>query len=144
GDLDLVSEVADQVGTIVSLSNLQPQLSQVIAQSQINRSEASSIADEMLETMGNKPDQEFVKILEEGLRHLSDYIKLGQSALADKLDVKAESHVERGRQLQKVIVDSIELLRPAEKRPPEPLPRVWYNHAVLHDAYVEGVPNREI
>ncbi|MBL8103630.1 MAG: hypothetical protein JNM02_13940, partial [Anaerolineales bacterium] len=28
--------------------------------------------------------------------------------------------------------------------PPEPLPRVWYNHAVLHDAYVEGVPNREI
>ncbi len=41
-------------------------------------------------------------------------------------------------------MDSIELLRPAEKRPPEPLPRVWYNHAVLYDAYVEGVQNREI
>jgi hypothetical protein len=144
GDLDLLSEVADQVGTLVSLSNLQPQLSQVIAQSQLNESEANLIADEMLETMGNKPDQEFIKIVEEGLRHFSDYIVLGQSALADKLNIKAGSHIERGRELQKVMLDSIELLRPAEKRPPEPLPRVWYNHAVLHDAYVEGVPNREI
>ncbi len=144
GDLDLLSEMADQVGTIVSLSNLQPQLSQVIAQSEINENEAKLIAGEMLDAMGSKTDQEFVKIVEEGLRHLSDYIVLGQSPLADTLDVKAGSHVERGRQLQKIIVDSIELLRPAEKRPPEPLPRVWYNHAVLHDAYVEGVPNREI
>jgi hypothetical protein len=143
-DLDLLSEVADQVGTLVSLSNLQPQLSQVIAQSQINESEANLIAGEMLETMGNKPDQEFVKTVEEGLRHFSDYIVLGQSTLADKLNIKAGSHIERGRELQKIILDSIELLRPAEKRPPEPLPRVWYNHAVLHDAYVEGVPNREI
>jgi hypothetical protein len=94
--------------------------------------------------MGSNPDQEFVKIVEEGLRHLSDYIVLGQSPLADKLGVKAGSHIERGRELQKTIVASIELLRPADKRPPEPLPRVWYNHAVLHDTYVEGVPNREI
>ena len=31
-----------------------------------------------------------------------------------------------------------------EPSPGEPLPRVWYNYAVLHDAYVEYVPNREI
>jgi hypothetical protein len=36
------------------------------------------------------------------------------------------------------------MLKPDEKRPPEPLPREWYNYAVLHDAYVEDVPNREI
>ena len=144
GDLELLSEVADQIGTIVSLSNVQPQLDQIIIQSEINSSEASLVAEEMLGAMETNPDQEFTKAVEDGLRHLSDYIKLGQSPLAEKLGVQAESHIERGRELQKIIVASIELLRPAEKRPPEPLPRVWYNHAVLHDAYVEGVPNREI
>ena len=144
GDLELLSEVADQIGTIVSLSNAQPQLDQIIIQSEINSSEASLVAEEMLGAMETNPDQEFTKAVEDGLRHLSDYIKLGQSPLAEKLGVQAESHIERGRELQKIIVASIELLRPAEKRPPEPLPRVWYNHAVLHDAYVEGVPNREI
>lgn len=144
GDLELLSEVSDQIGTIVSLSNAQPQLDQIIIQSEINSSEASLVAEEMLGAMETNPDQEFTKAVEDGLRHLSDYIKLGQSPLAEKLGVQAESHIERGRELQKIIVTSIELLRPAEKRPPEPLPRVWYNHAVLHDAYVEGVPNREI
>ena len=144
GDLELLSEVSDQIGTIVSLSHAQPQLDQIIIQSEINSSEASLVAEEMLGAMETNPDQEFTKAVEDGLRHLSDYIKLGQSPLAEKLGVQAESHIERGRELQKIIVASIELLRPAEKRPPEPLPRVWYNHAVLHDAYVEGVPNREI
>lgn len=144
GDLELLSEVADQVGTIVSLGSLQPQLSQIITQSEINESEAKLVAGEMLDAMEIHPDQEFVKIVEDGLRHLSDYIELGQSALANKLGLGTGSHIERGRELHRIIIESIELLRPAEKRPPEPLPRVWYNHAVLHDAYVEGVPNREI
>ncbi len=144
GDLDLLSEVADQVGTIVSLSDLLPQFSQMLTQSEINESKVNLIAGEMIDAMEINPDQEFIKIVEEGLRHLSDYITLGQSPLADKLEVEAGSHIERGRELQKTIIESIELLRPAEKRPPEPLPRVWYNHAVLHDAYVEEVPNREI
>jgi hypothetical protein len=60
------------------------------------------------------------------------------------MNIRAESQIECGKQLNKLLIDSIESLRPAEKRPAEPLPRVWYNYAVLHDAYVEGVPNREI
>lgn len=144
GDLDLLSEVTDQIGTLISLSNIQSQHNQASRQSEGNESEALQVADEMIGAMGNNPDQEFIKIVEEGLRHLSDYITLGQSPLADKLNIKAGSHIERGRELQKLLIESIELLRPAEKRPPEPLPRVWYNHAVLHDAYVEGVQNREI
>ncbi|MBK9779942.1 MAG: hypothetical protein IPP55_07815 [Anaerolineales bacterium] len=144
GDLDLLSEVADQVGTIVSLNNLQPKLHQNDTQSDLIEKEANIVTSEMLGAMEFNPDEEFVRNVEEGLRRLSDYIALGQSSLADKLGVKAGSHIERGRDLQKILIESIELLRPAEKRPPEPLPRVWYNHAVLHDAYVEGVPNREI
>jgi DNA-binding NarL/FixJ family response regulator len=60
------------------------------------------------------------------------------------MGIQAETHIERGKRLQQLIMDSIELLKPAEKRPSEPLPRIWYNYAVLHDAYVEGVQNREI
>ncbi|HNO31689.1 MAG TPA: hypothetical protein PKI78_07860, partial [Anaerolineales bacterium] len=143
-DLNLLSEVADQIGTIVSLGNIQPQIKQILKQSEINESEASMVAGEMLSAMGINPDAEFTKIVEDGLRHISDYIFLGQSPLADKLGVQAESQIERGRDLHQKLLDAIELLNPAEKRPPEPLPRVWYNHAVLHDAYVEGAPNREI
>jgi len=144
GDLELFSEVADHIGTIVSLSNTKPQINQFLAQSELNETEAQSETGKLMDVIGKNPDPEFVKMVEEGLRNLPDYIALGQLPLADQLKIKADSHIERGRELQKVLKDCIELLRPAEKRPQEPLPRVWYNHAVLHDAYVEGVPNREI
>lgn len=52
--------------------------------------------------------------------------------------------MERGKQRQKFLADAIDSFRPAGTRPPEPLPRVWYSYSVLYDAYVEGVPNREI
>jgi hypothetical protein len=69
---------------------------------------------------------------------------LGQSPLIDWTGIHAGSHIERGKELQKILAESIEYFRPSGKRPPEPLPREWYSYAVLHDAYIEGVPNREI
>ena len=144
GELDVLSEFADQIGTVISLSNLRPKQSNQIRQLVANVNELDSLADEMMSSITKNPNEEFVKILEEGLRHLPDTITLGQSALAEKITVQGESHIERGKNLQQLLMTSIELLRPAEKRPAEPLPRIWYNHAVLHDAYVEGVPNREI
>jgi len=148
GDLDLLAEVADQVGTIVSLSNLRPgkndQIRQLVAESQAHASKLNTIADEMIAAIATHPDAEFTKIVEEGLRRYSDYIALGQSPLADWAGITAESHVERGKQLQKFLAEAIESFRPAGTRPHEPLPRVWYSYAVLYDAYVEGVPNREI
>jgi hypothetical protein len=42
------------------------------------------------------------------------------------------------------LVEAIETLRPGGTRPKEPLPREWENYVVLHDAYIEGVANREI
>lgn len=141
GDLDLLSEIADKMGTIVSLNDLQSQ--QNIVRTGLDE-EANTVANDMLNALELTPDEDFIRMVEDGLRRMSDYIVLGQSPLADKLGVKAGSHIERGKELQKILHEAIELLRPAEKRPPEPLPRVWYNHAVLHDAYVEGVPNREI
>jgi len=148
GDLELLAEVADQVGTLISLSNLTAgradQIQQLVAESQAQANELNSVAGEMIAAIATSSDAEFIRIVEEGLRHLSDYIALGQLPLADRMHITAESHIECGKQLNKLLIDSIESLRPAEKRPPEPLPRVWYSYAVLHDAYVEGVPNREI
>jgi hypothetical protein len=142
GNLELLAEVADQIGTIVSLSSVQPKQAVEIEAS--HATELKSATGEMLDSMSAHPDEDFIKMVEEALRHLPDAISLGQSALAEKMPVRGASQVERGKRLQEILTVSIEAFKPAEKRPPEPLPRVWYNHAVLYDAYVEGVPNREI
>jgi hypothetical protein len=148
GDLELLAEVADQVSSLISVSNLTTgranQIQQLMAESQAHANELNSIAGEMIAAISANFDSEFIKTVEEALRHLSDYITLGQSPLADQMNIRADSQIECCKQLNKLIIDSIESLRPAEKRPPEPLPRVWYSYAVLHDAYVEEVPNREI
>jgi hypothetical protein len=148
GDLELLEEVADQVGTLVSFRNLRPgqtdQIRRMVAESRANVNELNSIAGGIMDTLTGHPDSEFVKMVEEALRHLPDTITLGGSPLSDRINIDADTHVERGKILQQLLMDSIELLKPAEERPTEPLPRIWYNHAVLHDAYVEGVQNREI
>ena len=148
GNLELLAEVADQIGTLVSLSNLQArQGSEAGAgtvESSADTTDLKLATGDMLDSIAVHTDEEFIKLVEEALRHLPDTVTLGQSALAQKIPIKGESHVERGKQLQELLTSSIEAFRPADKRPPEPLPRVWYNHAVLYDAYVEGVPNREI
>jgi hypothetical protein len=148
GDLEVLAEVADQVSSLISLNNLTAgradQIRQLVAESQAQANELNLIAGEMIAAISANSDSEFIRVVEEGLRHLSDYITLGQSPLANQMNITADSQIECGKQLNKLLIDSIESLRPAEKRPPEPLPRVWYSYAVLHDAYVEGVPNREI
>ncbi|HSG45575.1 MAG TPA: hypothetical protein VLA72_20710 [Anaerolineales bacterium] len=148
GNIELLAEAADQIGTIVSLSNIhlgqKNQLSTAIAESQKKTIEINSATNDLLDTISATPDVDFVKTVEEALRHLPDTITLGESPLAVMLSIDAQTHIERGKELQQILIDSIELLRPSDERPPEPLPRIWYNHAVLHDAYVEGVQNREI
>ncbi len=148
GNLELLAEVADQIGTLVSLSNLQARQSgearAVELEVRANVADLKTATGEMLDSISAQTDDEFIRIVEEALRHLPDTVTLGQSALAAKLTIKADSRIERGKQLQELLTSAIEAFKPGEKRPPEPLPRVWYNHAVLHDAYVEGVPNREI
>jgi len=148
GDLDLLAEVAGKVGTFVSMSDLRSgraeQIQRLVTEVEVKDSELGSLADEMMATISTRPDADFVKTVEDGLRHYSDYIALGQSPLADWAGIKAESHVERGKHLQTFLGEAMESFRPKGPRPPEPLPRVWYSYVVLHDAYVEGVPNREI
>jgi hypothetical protein len=148
GDLELLAEVADQVGTLISLTNLSSsranQIQQLVDESQAQANELNSVTGEMIAAMATNADSEFTRIVEDALRHLSDYISLGQLSLASELNITCETLIDCGKQLHQILINAIESLRPAEKRPPDPLPRVWYSYAILHDAYIEGVPNREI
>jgi hypothetical protein len=121
-----------------------PCIQQLVAESEAKATELSSMVNEIITNLANNPDANFVKMVEESVRQFSGYIFLGQSALADWMGIEAESHIERGKQVQSFLATCIESLRPAGARPPEPLPRVWYNYVVLHDAYIQGVSNREI
>jgi hypothetical protein len=147
-DLDLLAEVAGRVGDLLSLSQTTPRqadmLQQLVAEVQSTSSDLRSSTDELMASVSASLDPQLLSLVEEALRHLPDYIVLGQSPLAGRLGLGASSHVETGKKLQQVLQTAIEALRPAGNRPGEPLPRVWYNYAVLHDAYVEGVPNREV
>jgi hypothetical protein len=145
-DLELLGEVADQVGTLISLNQIRTEN----RKDDLGRAEKISTADMELSTkkfvmsIAAEPDLEFIKIVEDGLRHLPDYIALGDSPLASRFRIQADSQVERGKLIYQILVESIEMLRPSGARPDEPLPRVWYNYVVLHDAYVERVSNYEI
>jgi hypothetical protein len=98
-----------------------------------------------IETLNPKdPEMWFIKMVEAALRKFPDFIQLGASPLADYLNVKGETQIARGKRLQLLLQEAIEALRPDGNRPVEPLPRAWHNYAVLHDAYVEGVLNREV
>jgi hypothetical protein len=148
GQLELLAEVADQIGTIVSLSGLALKRDRNPApeasESQAGVDSLRAATGDMLDSLSSTADADFIKMVEEALRHLPDTIALGQSPLAGKASVMGGSNIARGKRLQELLMEAINALKPAGERPPEPLPRVWYNHAVLHDAYMEGVPNREI
>lgn len=147
-DLELLSEVAERVGTLVSLSNAQPdnteKLRQFVNEMHTNASNLRSRADEMMGSIVKNPDPQAIKMVEEGLRQISDCIALGELPLGDWLRVSGESHIERGKKVQDILLNALDALRPEGPRPREPLPRVWYNYAILYDSYVEGVTNREV
>jgi uncharacterized membrane protein YidH (DUF202 family) len=91
-----------------------------------------------------------VKTVEDALRNLYDYAYLGDTPFAELKLVRellpgaGVTHLDRGKAVFQVISDALEKLRPEGDRPKEPIPRDWYPYLILHDAYIEDKPNREI
>lgn len=131
GDLELLEEFTEQVGTLISISKAY-------------KNEIQPAINRVADSLTPAPEAAWVKMVDDGLRRFADYVSLGQSPLADQVGPGGKSHIERGKQVQMVLREAIQSLRPEGERPPEPLPREWYNYVVLHDAYVKGVPNREV
>jgi hypothetical protein len=136
-DLDLLAEAADRVASIVALAGIQP--------GEVNPQKSlQSESEDLITTLVTNPDPKFLKMVEDALRKLSDTITLGQSPLAQELKIQADTQLDIGKALRQELVNAIEALRPEGTRPREPIPHQWENYVVLHDAYIEGVANREI
>ncbi len=147
-ELDLLAEMADWMGRLVHSHTQQrdsrERLSQLASEVQSRELGLQAGAEDLLTTLENSPDREFIRLVEDGLRNLSDYAALGQSPLAVQLTAPGATHIERGKAVRQMLIQTIETLRPAGQRPTGVLPREWYGHAILYDAYVEDAPNREI
>jgi hypothetical protein len=84
------------------------------------------------------------------LKNLFDYTYLSDSRLAEMDIVRVQmtgdrkTHIDRGKVVQAVVVEALEKMRPGPVLPKEPIPREWFPYVILHDAYVEGVQNRDI
>lgn len=148
GDLDLLTEFAEQTALFLHLRRLQQTRSDYLAsltqEYQADRARLQTGGETIVEMIRQRPGKELVGQVEECLRSLSDYTRLGNSPLVDQLGIEGETHLVRGRALREKMLAQLDLLRPPGKRPSEPLPREWHTFAVVHDAYVENVPNREI
>jgi len=147
-ELDVLSEVADWVGLLVAAYHQQREtrerLASLVAEAQSREVGLQASAEDLLAAIEQDPPAEFIHLVEDALRHLSDYPVLGQSPLAGQLKAQGVTHVERGKAVRNRLVQALETLRPVGQRPPEPLPREWQGYIVLNDAYLEDVPNREI
>lgn len=147
-DLDLLVETADRIGNIIYLHHHKPvnkdRLKQIAFDAQSYDANLQARSEELLTTLITNPDPKFVKTVEDGLRNLTDFINLGQSSLPEYLGAPGKTHIEKGKSVQQQLFQAIEVLRPAQDCPREPIPREWHSYVVLHDAYWEGIPNQEI
>ena len=147
-DLDLLVETADHIGLVIYLHNQTPADKDPIALVTVDlRSDEMNLqpkSEELFTSLTSHPDPQFVKMVEEGLRNLSDCISLGQSSLPEHLGAMGETHIEKGKAVQQKLMQAIEMLRPAQELPKDPIPREWHSYVVLHDAYWKGIPNQDI
>jgi hypothetical protein len=148
GDLDLLSDFADQAALLLHFQGLQAaqrdQLSGLAVAFQSDQVLLQTGGEAIVDKLKQRPEKRLVDLVEDGLRNLSDYSYLGRSPLVEQLNIQGETHLIRGRGVRERMLELLDELRPTGQRPGEPLPREWYSFAVLHDAYVEDVPNREI
>ena len=147
-DLDLLIEAADRMGIIIYLHGHKPvgkdRTKGIAFDVQSYEANLQVRSEELLTTLTSSPDPQFVKMVEDGLRNLADFINLSQSPLTECLGVSGETHVEKGKAVQQQLIQAIEVLRPARDCPKEPIPREWHSYVVLHDAYWERIPNHDI
>ncbi len=147
-DLDVLSEAADWVGLTLALEAEQKarraNLTGLAREVQTQELNLQGAAADLTAVIEKDLDPAFLRAIEFGLRHLADYAALGDSPLGTYVGAAGTTHLERGKLIRQRLVEAIDALRPAARRPSDPLPREWHSYAILHDAYVEEVPNREI
>ena len=147
-DMYWLEEIADQFGALIFAHNQEFKTQLELAAASSNEQKSISTqemeTEELLTTLAYRPDPALVKCVEDGFRNLHDYSKLGRSPLVDLFGIQGGGHIERGKLVQQKLIETLESLRPVGDLPSEPLPREWYSYTILHDAYVEDRPSRDI
>lgn len=88
--------------------------------------------------------------VEDALQNYCDHAYLGDSPLANLKQVRvllngpSLTHLDLGKAVCQVVSAAVEKLRPGSAIPSTPIPREWYPYLILHDAYFDGLPNRDI
>ncbi|MEP7359518.1 MAG: hypothetical protein ABI847_19860, partial [Anaerolineales bacterium] len=146
GDVDLLEEVADWAGRMFEADQRQRESTARLKEltDELKRTEELEPPANLIEQLETTPNPDFVRLVEDALRHIDDYNSLGSSSLANQLGVDGATHIDRGKALRARLVAAVDTLRPVGARPTGTLPREWHSYAILYDAYVEDVPNREI
>lgn len=144
GDMELLGEFAHHVGTLVLLGNLAAG-EQVSTPTEENQGgQINSAAENMIRALTNIQETELIPLVEDALRKFPNVLVLGQSALVKAIGIESDSQIARGKQLQEVLRQAVDALRPGPLRPVDVIPRAWYAYIILHDAYLEGVRNRDV
>jgi CheY-like chemotaxis protein len=90
----------------------------------------------------SKPDAMWTRALRDALSHLYDAAHLQGHVLQDLLEVPADREGGTARGLQRVLLETMELLRPPAHVPHTA--REWRAYQVLYDRYVQRVPPLEV
>jgi hypothetical protein len=139
-DIDRLLDVSEQIATTIQ----QAQQGNLLLEQAAHSIQLPKISSP-------EPDRVIsVKNLEDALRNLHDYSHLGDSELADTKLVKARlpkqdcTHLDRGKIVYQVIEETVTKLRPDKEVSGSIPSREWYPYLILHYAYFEDKPNRDI
>ena len=100
-------------------------------------------------------EEDFIPLVEECLKSLDHFARLGKHPLAELQIVKSclerrkvdtAISLDRGKALRKVLLQALDKIRPQGEEPKglKPPPREWRQFILLQDAYVQRKVNNEI
>ncbi len=145
GDLELLGDFADHVGALLSLADMVRESQNAASRAMdLQTLKWNSAAEDMMRSAQDAAPSELTPMVEEALRKYANIVALGESPLADWAQIQAETQLERGKKLQQILREAVEALHPGGARPVDVIPRAWYAYIIIHDAYVEGSPNRDV
>ena len=166
-DLVLLDDLADELVAIIQASQLQEENAELISEMVAEfRDREHDLQRQMQQMLAEREEEAgpvlegcdesgFVTLVEDALRRLHDFTYLGEHDLArlqvvewylQDRDDGFVTHIDRGKAVSGILVQSVNKLRPAGEEPDAYAvpPRAWHQYITLHDAYVLGELNRDI
>ncbi|MBI5880455.1 MAG: hypothetical protein HZB53_22620 [Chloroflexi bacterium] len=156
-DEEIVLDAADQLNYLLAQSRLHEERTrQLNTQLTEYREAERALQAEVTQTAATAAlgvpgysEAEFVAAVEDAFRHVSDIAYLGEHRLAGlnlltgRLAPGAATGLDRGRALKDTLVEALNKLKPTAQEPKQPS-NEWYPFLILREAYLVGVPNKEI